>query len=250
MSSPLGEQPTEDDRRRSLQRTNIAVQRAMVWCGMGLIVLTFSGFLIARLLPVPPGANLTADEITEFYSTHPTTTRLGLLLATIGLGLLGPLVAVITTQLQRIPGVPTVLANLQQIGGIGVLIVVTLPLIVLNVAAFRTDRDPQSIQALNDLGWLLLITPIILFVLQEIPIAVAILLDRSAQPVFPRWVGYLNLWVPLTFVPAFLPYFFKSGPFSWQGILVFYLGLLSFGVWVIAMMWALLRALRQQAEES
>ena len=63
-------------------------------------------------------------------------------------------------------------------------------------------------------------------------------------------MGYLDVWVPLTFVPAFLPYFFTSGPFSWQGILVFYLGLVSFGVWVIAMMWALLRALRQQAEEA
>ena len=56
MRSSVGMQPTEDDRRRSAQRTNIAVQRAMVWCGMGLIVLTFSGFLIARLLPIPPGA--------------------------------------------------------------------------------------------------------------------------------------------------------------------------------------------------
>jgi hypothetical protein len=68
-------------------------------------------------------------------------------------------------------------------------------------------------------------------VFQQVPIAVAILLDRSPRPVFPRWVGYLNLWVPLSCFPAFLIYFFKSRPLAWQGILVFYLGLATFGAW-------------------
>jgi hypothetical protein len=229
------------------QLMSYAVQRAMVWCGLPLMVLTFSGFLLARLLPVPPGANLTADQIAEFYSAHPTTTRLGLLLATIGLGLLGPMVAVITSQMLRIKDAPAALANCQQIGGIGVVMVTVLPLIVMNVAAFRPDRNPIVTQAINDLAWLLLVTPIGLFLLQEIPIAIAIFLDRSTKPVFPRWVGYANLWIPVTFLPAFLPYFTKTGPVAWQGILVFYLGLTTFGAWVIIMMWALLRALRDQA---
>lgn len=226
-----------------------AVQRGMAWCGLGLIVLTFAGFTLARLLPVPPGANLDADQIAQFYGAHPTTTRLGFLLAAVGLGLLAPLVALITTQMLRIKEAPPALANLQQIGGTCVVIVTVVPLIIMNVAAFRPDRNPATIQAINDLAWLLLITPIGLFLLQEIPIAVAIFLDRSQRPVFPRWVGYANLWIPLTFLPAFLPYFFKTGPVSWQGALVFYLGLATFGAWVIIMTWALLRALRQQAED-
>ena len=226
-----------------------AVQRGMAWSGLGLIVLTPAGFALARLLPVPPGANLNADQIAEFYSAHPTNTRLGFLLAAVGLGLLAPLVALITTQMQRIKEAPPALANLQQIGGTCVVIVAVVPLIVMNVAAFRPDRNPVVTQSINDLAWLLLVTPIGLFLLQEIPIAIAIFLDRSTRPVFPRWVGYANLWIPLTFLPAFLPYFFKTGPVSWQGALVFYLGLATFGAWVIIMMWALLRALRQQAED-
>jgi hypothetical protein len=231
----------------SEQLMSYTVQRAMVWCGLPLMVLTLIGFLLARLLPVPPGANLTADKIAEFYGAHPTTTRLGLLLATIGLGLLGPMVAVITSQMLRIKEAPAALANCQQIGGIGVVIVTVLPLIMMNAAAFRPDRNPVVTQAINDLAWLLLITPIGLFFLQEIPIAIAIFLDRSRNPIFPTWVGYANLWIPLSFLPALLPYFFKTGPVSWQGALVFYLGLATFGAWVVIMMWALLRALRDQA---
>jgi hypothetical protein len=75
-------------------------------------------------------------------------------------------------------------------------------------------------------------------------------MDRSARQVFPRWVGYANLWVPLTFVPALMPFFFKTGPFAWQGLLVFYLGLATLGAWVVIMVWALLRAVREQATSS
>ena len=93
-------------------------------------------------------------------------------------------------------------------------------------------------------------TAIGLFFCQEVPIGIAILMDRSNRPVFPRWVGYVNLWVPLTFVPALLPYFFMTGPFAWQGLLVFYLGLSTFGLWVVVMTWALLRAVRDEDAHS
>lgn len=222
------------------------VQRAMAWCGLPLMLLTLVGFILAGLLPVPPGANLTAGQIAEFYSAHPTMTRLGFLLAAVGLGFLAPMVAVISTQLLRIKGAPPALANLQQIGGICVVIVTVVPCILMNVAAFRPDRDPVVTQAINDIAWLLFVTPIIVFAMQEVAIAIAIFLDRSARPVFPRWIGYANLWIPLSFVPALLPYFAKTGPVSWQGVLVFYLGLSTFGAWVFIMMWGVLRALREQ----
>jgi hypothetical protein len=220
----------------------------MAWCGVPLIILTAAGFALAGFLPVPPGANWNAHRITEFYASHPTAARLGILLATIGLGLLGPMTAAITSQIQRIHGATAALANLQQLGGTCVVIVAVLPMIIMNVAAFRPDRDAAVTQGINDLAWLLLLTPIGMFILQEIPIAFAIFLDKSAKPVFPRWVGYSNLWIPLSFLPAFLPYFAKTGPVSWQGALTFYLGFITFGLWVIIMTWALLRATSDAGE--
>jgi hypothetical protein len=225
-----------------------SVERAMVWSGLVVIVLTFAGFILARLLPVPPGANLDPAHIAQFYGAHPTSTRLGFLLATIGLSFLAPMTAAIAAAMLRIKEAPPVLALLQVIGGVGVVMMTVIPTILLNVAAFRPDRNPTVTQAISDIAWLLFVTPIPLFFFQEVPIAVAILMDRSPRPAFPRWVAYANLWIPLTFLPALLPYFFKTGPLAWQGVLVFYLGLATFGAWVVVMMWALLKANRQVPE--
>jgi hypothetical protein len=225
-----------------------SVERAMVWSGLVVIVLTFAGFILARLLPVPPGANLDPAHIAQFYGAHPTSTRLGFLLATIGLSFLAPMTAAIAAAMLHIKDAPPVLALLQVIGGVGVVMMTVIPTILLNVAAFRPDRNPTVTQAISDIAWLLFVTPIPLFFFQEVPIAVAILMDRSPRPAFPRWVAYANLWIPLTFLPALLPYFFKTGPLAWQGVLVFYLGLATFGAWVVVMMWALLKANRQVPE--
>jgi hypothetical protein len=225
-----------------------SVERAMVWSGLVVIVLTFAGFILARLLPVPPGANLDPAHIAQFYGANPTSTRLGFLLATIGLSFLAPMTAAIAAAMLRIKDAPPVLALLQVIGGVGVVMMTVIPTILLNVAAFRPDRNPTVTQAISDIAWLLFVTPIPLFFFQEVPIAVAILMDRSPRPAFPRWVAYANLWIPLTFLPALLPYFFKTGPLAWQGVLVFYLGLATFGAWVVVMMWALLKANRQVPE--
>ncbi len=225
------------------------VERAMAWSGLAVIVLTLVGFVVAHLLPVPPGANLNPAQIAEFYGAHPTSIRLGFLLATIGLSFLAPMTAAIGVAMLRIKDAPPVLALLQVIGGVGVVMMTVIPTILMNVAAFRPDRNPAVTQAISDIAWLLFVTPIPLFFFQEVPIAVSILMDRSAQPLFPRWVAYANLWIPLTFLPALLAYFAKTGPVAWQGVLVFYLGLATFGAWVVVMMWALLNANRDQVED-
>src|SRR5262249_39118621 len=50
----------------------------------------------------------------------------------------------------------------------------------------------------------------------------AILTDRTQPAVLPRWLGYLNIWAPLIYSPAVLLPFFKTGPFDWRGIFVFF----------------------------
>ncbi len=161
-----------------------AIERAMAWSGVVVIVLTLSGFTLARLLPVPPGANLDPAQIAQFYGAHPTPTRLGFLLASLGLSFLAPMTAAIAMAILRIKDAPPVLALLQVIGGVGVIMMTVIPTILMNVAAFRPDRNPMVTQAINDIAWLLFVTPIALFFFQEVPIAVAILMDRSSRPVF------------------------------------------------------------------
>jgi hypothetical protein len=62
---------------------------------------------------------------------------------------------------------------------------------------------------------------------------VAILLDRRERPVFPRWLGYYNLWVALMFLPGTFNVFYQSGPLSRNGIIAYYIPLTVFATWLV-----------------
>jgi hypothetical protein len=62
---------------------------------------------------------------------------------------------------------------------------------------------------------------------------IAILLDRRAQPVFPRWLGYFNLWCALMFTPGTFNVFFHNGPLAWNGIIAWYLPVTVFAIWLV-----------------
>lgn len=226
------------------------IQLLCAWCGPGLVVTALIGMLLGKVFPFPPAANYTLDQTVEFYSANPNMLRFGLLLTSVGVSLIGPLVAVITLQMLRMEqGRPPILSILQAVAGTVTWVMLMIPIIILNVAAFRPDRNPEVTQALTDLGWILFLTPVAPFLIQNFCIGGAILGDRSATPILPRWAGYANFYTGLLFVPALLAYFFKSGPFAWQGIFVFYLGWVVYGAWALIMGLLLRRAILAQSED-
>jgi hypothetical protein len=82
-----------------------------------------------------------------------------------------------------------------------------------------------------------------------VAIALATFADRRPRPVFPRWVGYYNLWMAFLLLPASLIIFFKKGPFAWNGLLGFWLPAAAFGSWYLVMTVVVLRAIRNEAHE-
>jgi hypothetical protein len=98
---------------------------------------------------------------------------------------------------------------------------------------------------MNDLAWIMFLGIVSTFVVQLIVIGFAILCDRRTAPVFPRWVGYLNLWMALLFTPATVLIFFKSGPFAWDGLLVWWLPFAAFVLWFPVNTFFLLKAVRE-----
>ena len=62
---------------------------------------------------------------------------------------------------------------------------------------------------------------------------IAVLLDRRERPIFPRWLGYYNLWAALMFTPGTFNVFFHDGPLAWNGLLAWYLPLTVFATWLI-----------------
>ena len=57
----------------------------------------------------------------------------------------------------------------------------------------------EAIQTLNDMGWLPFTGIIYAIFVQNLVIGVAVLSDRRAQPVYPRWYGYFCLWTALLY---------------------------------------------------
>lgn len=225
---------------------NTKSQMLCLWCGPAAIGVFLVGFwFIAGLVP-PPSPHDSALKIQALYQDHTDLKRLGLVLTMMGGALTGPFAAAIATQMKRIEGRYSPLAYTQLgMGVIGVLLFI-FPAFVMEAAAFRPDRDPNLIQALNDVAWLPFIGAFMPAFVQCIALAVCIFKDKS-EKVLPRWLGYFNVWVALLFVPAALVNFFKTGPFAWNGVFCFWLPLSVFSLWFVVMTVVLRKAIQEQA---
>lgn len=207
-------------------------QKLCAWTGPGTVLVTLLGWLIAGILPMPLGPSSTTHDVVTFYG-HTTRVLTGLVVSQLGICLVFPLIGLIGYILLRIEGRHPVLAFVQLVTGAATGVLLLLPMLLMAVIAFRPDRDPELTVTLNDIAWLVFITPIAPFMIQNIAIGAAILGDRAQ--ILPRWVGYMNFWIAASFVPDVLAFFFHSGPFSWRGIFVFWLALTTYSVFLVGM---------------
>lgn len=221
------------------------MQRLFVWSGMAAVTLFFLGFVLSGFIP-PPSPSWTMEAVAAHYRSHATGIRIGMTLMMISGMFVPPLVAVISAQMRRIPGAHPVLVYGQlSAGTLGAVFFIVAPVIFL-VASFRPERSLEITYMLNDMGWLMAVVPWSPAFMQNVIIGLAVLRDRSATPLFPRWLAFVNFWVAAGFVPTALLPFFKSGPFAWNGIFVFWLAGSVFIVWFILMTVVLLKVIAQQ----
>lgn len=223
------------------------------WCALGgpAFVLLFSvGFIFCAGFMPAPAPTMPADELAAMYRDNSVMIRVGCALMMFATGLLLPWLSLISAQMSRIKTCSPALANTQLTTGTAVVAFLMLPILLWAVTAFRPERDPAMTQLLNDLAWLCLVTPVSIAVLQVVALGVAILGDRAAQPVFPRWAGYYNLWTGFIFVPGVAAMFARSGPFAWNGLLPYWIPFAFFGAWFLVMYVLLLGAIRQQEQQA
>lgn len=207
------------------------------WCGPVAMIIALSGWLIAGLLPFPLGPSNSAAEVASFYAGG-THVPMGIAISSVGLGLVVPLIAGITFVMWKFEPTP-ILTLVQLVSGVVTAVCLLLPMLIMAVGGFRADRSPELMVLINDLSWLMFLTPIAPFIIQNIAIAVATLSYQNS--LFPRWLGYLNLWVGFSFTFDVLAYAFKTGPLSWNGFLIFWLALTTYTIWLLAMGTVLIR---------
>lgn len=221
-------------------------QKIAAWGGPFCAVMFGAGLVLAGFVP-PPAPTLDANQIAEFYASRSIQIRGGMVLGLFGMAGYAALVGAVSAQMSAMKG-PSRLPALLQLGAgsIGVLTVM-FPIMIFAIAAFRPERDPALTQLLNDAGWLMIIPAFPTFIAQFCAIAAGIFQDQPTAPVYPRWVAYLNLWIALLFIPGGFAYFFRTGPFAWDGLLAFWLAAGAFFVWLMVMTPMTLRAVKRQS---
>ena len=226
------------------------VQRVLIWTGPAMVLLWLGAFVfIAGFIP-PSAPSDSATEVVLRYTRDHNAIKLGMVISMLGSALLVPWAVAISGQLKRIDGAKA-LADVQMVSCALLSLEFITPIGVWMAAAFRyDDRAPDVTQALHDLGWILFVTVIWSMWIQLLAIGAAILIDRSPEPVLPRWLGYLQIWVAILVLPAGIVLFFKNGPFAWNGLVGIYLPLVAYVIWIIATTVVVDRALVRQIAQA
>lgn len=223
-----------------------SLQRACTWCGIGFLAALFVLFmLVAGLIP-PLSPTADASHITQYLTDHQLRIRWGVALMLVASASVIPFNAALTMRIRRAEGGRWGILSVTQLLAAAALYPAGFycPFMVLAAAVFRpAQRSPELTQTLDDLFWLMLIGLVGTLVLQALVIAAASFTDASYPPTFPRWFGYFNVWYAVLAAPAALVVVFNGGPLSWAGLFAFWVPLVAFAAWYVALVVLMLRSI-------
>ena len=232
---------------------DLKLQRIAAWGGIAMLALFFVFFmLIGNLIP-PLSPTLSAQEVADFLVANKVRVRVGLAFSLLAACIALPWLATVVLRVRRIEGKWGLLSVTQIFAGVIFVPGFLFPMMVLAAAAFRPEeRDPAITQALNDVFWLMFVGIVGTLVVQALVLTTAAFLDATDPPTFPRWFGYLNAWYALLAVPGGAVMIFNDGPLAWNGVIAFWIPLVAFSVWMIAVTAVLLRSIgaEQRAERT
>ena len=231
---------------------DLKLQRVTAWGGIAMLALFFVFFmLIANLIP-PLSPTASAQAITDFLVANKLRVRVGVAFTLLAACVALPWLATICLRVRRVEGKWGVLSVTQIFAGVIFVPGFLFPLMVLSAAAFRPEeRDPQITQALNDVFWLMFVGIVGTLIVQALVLTTASFIDRTEPGTFPRWFGYLNAWYAILAVPGGAVMIFNDGPLAWNGIFAFWVPLVAFSVWMIAVTVVLVQSISaEQAAES
>lgn len=223
--------------------TKSKIQMLGAWCGVWYVVAVVIGWIaVAGFFPLHlPSSG--AAEISAIFQADHTRIRAGMIIVMFAALIMIPFAALISQMLARVEGGPGILTYTALLGGAGTMVLTFYPAIWWLVAAFRPERAADIIHLMNDMAWLQFIGGVSMYDALPLAIAAAAFCDTSKNPIFPRWVGWYNLWVIVMIMPDMLLFFFHEGPFAWNGLFGFWVPLVGFGSWWFVMFYVLRKAI-------
>jgi hypothetical protein len=82
-------------------------------------------------------------------------------------------------------------------------------------------------------------------------LAIAVcILGAPDEKVFPRWLGYANLWFAILLLPGALCTYVKDGVFAWNGLVGWWITIFTFFAFWTTNSVMLFKAIRQEQAET
>jgi hypothetical protein len=220
-------------------------RRTQIGCAvsglLGGLLIGVGLLAVARIVPAP-SASWDAARIASYFSSNRDQLRVGLLLAMLGVSLMLPMLVLIALLLKRSDPRVAPLAYTQLVAGATFMMLFLIPVLLWGAAVFRPDRSPGSTQAINDIASTIFYWGVSPGVVECAAMGLAVLLDRSERPLFPRWVGYVDLAVAVAYAGGAPAIFVKTGPFGWDGLFSLWLPFAGFSVWLAVTFFSCVKA--------
>ena len=227
---------------------DIRAQRVCIWGGPISLLMAVAGLYVAGFLP-PPSPAASAEQIAAIYREHSLAIRIGGILFMASAAPFFMFIAVLSAQMKRIEGDRPTFTYLQLAAGATSLAPIIVAPLAWCAAAFRPEHSPDTLQALNDLGFLTMVMTTPAAMAQVFAVGMVVLSDKSARPVFPRWVAPASFVCVIALLSGMSCVLARTGPFAWDGKVASGLENLGFVPWTVFMVVVLLRAIKRQAAE-
>jgi hypothetical protein len=226
---------------------DIRVQKICIWSGPISLFMAVGGLYIAGFLP-PPSPAATAEQIAALYRENSLAISIGGIIFMLSAAPYLMFIAVVSAHMMRIEGDRRLLTYLQLgAGATSIAPIIVAPLFWC--AAALRPHSPEITQTLNDLGFLTMVMTTAAAMAQVLAVGLAVLSDKHARPVFPRWVA-LASFACVFFLAFGMPCALtRTGPFAWDGKIASGLENLGFLPWTLLMAVVLSRSVRQQEAE-
>jgi hypothetical protein len=215
---------------------NPTAMRICLWAGVALVVtLIIAQHLVMGFVP-PPSPELSPAAIAQIFITNRMNILAGCTLQIITWSFYGLWATPMVLFIRKAEnGWPIFTYASFILLGCCCVFFILVPLTWAVIAFRAPTMDPNLIQVMNDwvwFDWLFTWPP---YSVWMFVVAGAILCDRNVPAVFPRWLGYFNIWTGILIVPACLIAFFMSGPFAYDGLVSFWIAAIVFFGWMVVM---------------
>lgn len=216
-------------------RYDSRLERLGAWSGIAWVIFASAGFGGSGLLPVH-AASTSPAALAAYLSDIKYQILIGMLLLLIG-GYTFLITWSITVayQVRKYANPSPIAFYVMFAVGLNGGIIGMLCGVIGSAMAFRVDtQSPATTQLLYDLIWFLFLIPWPAFALWQFVTGFAILSETNSGIMFPRWMGYFTLCAAvLGEVLSAFSVFFYDGPFSYNGLLTFWIPGASFFIWVL-----------------